>query len=210
VGVNLDEIKSRIYCHRGYWENENQQNSLPAFAKAVANGFGVETDIRDYQGSIVISHDSASNSSLSIEELPKTGTPIALNLKADGLLGLNRKSLEALLSVKGTFVFDGSIPEMLRYKELGFSHALRISEYEREVPWKPEFIWLDSFHSDWWSEIDLLREFSEKHFVIVVSPELHSRQYARVWDLLCAEMNRGNPNLGICTDYPNQFLDLFV
>jgi hypothetical protein len=203
-------MKSKIYCHRGYWESGDQQNSLAAFAKAVANGFGIETDIRDYQGSIVISHGSASNSSLSIEELPKTGTPIALNLKAEGLLGLNRKSLEALLTVKGTFVFDGSIPEMLRYRELGFSHALRMSEYEREIPWKPEFIWLDSFYSDWWIEIDLLREFSEKHFVIVVSPELHNRQYARVWDLVCEEMSRGNLNLGICTDYPNQFLDLFI
>ena len=209
MGVNLGELKSKIYCHRGYWESKDQQNSLHAFAKAAANGFGVETDIRDFQGSIVIAHDSASNSSLSIEELPKAPTPIALNLKAEGLLELNRKALEELLTVKGTFVFDGSIPEMLKYKEWGFSHALRLSEHEREIPWKPEFIWLDSFHSDWWIEIDILRKFSEKHFVIVVSPELHNRQYAQVWDLLREEINGGNLNLGVCTDYPSQFLDLF-
>ena len=86
MDVNLDELKSKIYCHYGHWDSEDQQNFLLEFLKAVENGFGVETDIRDSQSPKLISHDSVSNSSFSIEDLPKSGTPIAINVKADGLV----------------------------------------------------------------------------------------------------------------------------
>jgi hypothetical protein len=86
VDVNLDELKLEIYCQYGHWDSEDQQNFLLEFLKAVAYGFGVETDIRDSQSPKPISHDSVSNSSFSIEELPKSGTPIAINVKVDGLV----------------------------------------------------------------------------------------------------------------------------
>ena len=84
MDVNLDKLK--IYRHYGHWDSEDQQNFLLEFLKAVAYGFGFETDIRDSQSPKLISHDSVSNSSLSIEELLKSATPIAINVKADGLV----------------------------------------------------------------------------------------------------------------------------
>ena len=48
--------KSQIIAHRGYWCCEKEQNSERAFRKALSGGYGIETDVRDLNGEIVISH----------------------------------------------------------------------------------------------------------------------------------------------------------
>ena len=47
----------QIISHRGFWKNDEEKNTLEAFQKSFSNGFGIETDIRDLDGRIVISHD---------------------------------------------------------------------------------------------------------------------------------------------------------
>ncbi|MCM1195177.1 MAG: glycerophosphodiester phosphodiesterase [Firmicutes bacterium] len=47
-------------AHRGLFDNDNgiPENSLPAFEKAVANGFGIETDVQmSKDGVLVVFHD---------------------------------------------------------------------------------------------------------------------------------------------------------
>lgn len=207
MGVDLTNLKKRIYCHRGYWTSVDNQNSLEAFVKAATHGFGIETDIRDHLGTIAVSHDPIIASGFEIEKLPSAGVPIALNLKSDGLLSIGSSRLKEMLLADGTFVFDGSIPEMLRYRNAGLSHALRLSEYERELSWSSPFVWLDAFHSDWWIETDLLKKLSEEHFVVVVSPELHQRECRFAWEAVLSEMLNTNENIGICTDNPDKFLE---
>ncbi len=46
-----------IISHRGFWKKSNEENSLKAFEESLSNGFGIETDIRDHDGNLVISHD---------------------------------------------------------------------------------------------------------------------------------------------------------
>lgn len=208
MGFDAESMKSKIYCHRGFWASVEQQNAAEAFENAIRSGFGIETDIRDHQGSIVISHDPVGSSFVKLDILSKTSTPIALNLKADGLIKIGEIAIEQYLRNQGSFVFDGSIPEMLKYRERNLPHALRLSEYEREVAWLSQYIWLDAFESDWWIKEDTLKFLTEKHFVVVVSPELHGRSKSRVWEIVSAEMINGNPNLGICTDYPDQFAEM--
>ena len=54
-----------IIAHRGLWQDtknpndKSAQNTLKAFERAFEGGFGVETDLRDFAGQIVISHDIA-------------------------------------------------------------------------------------------------------------------------------------------------------
>ena len=53
-------MKSVWYAHRGLWDGEKPENSLPAFRAAVEHGFGIETDIhitRDDQ--LVVFHDDS-------------------------------------------------------------------------------------------------------------------------------------------------------
>lgn len=39
-----------ILSHRGLWNKSSEQNTLEAFNLSFENGFGVETDLRDYGG----------------------------------------------------------------------------------------------------------------------------------------------------------------
>jgi glycerophosphoryl diester phosphodiesterase len=47
----------QILAHRGYWQNRKEQNTKEAFIRAFGMGSGVETDLRDCNGEVVISHD---------------------------------------------------------------------------------------------------------------------------------------------------------
>ena len=47
----------KILSHRGYWKAPIEKNTREAFVRSFALGFGTETDIRDYMGELVISHD---------------------------------------------------------------------------------------------------------------------------------------------------------
>jgi len=82
-----------IISHRGYWLDETEKNSLAAFNRSFSLGFGTETDVRDWDGKLVISHDPANSESLSLEQLLKlylqypSKPTLALNIKADGLQG---------------------------------------------------------------------------------------------------------------------------
>ena len=196
------EGSSRILAHRGIWDSYSQ-NSYEAINEAFERGFGVETDIRLFSNQIVLSHDPVNldlapplRSILAKENL------VALNIKMDGLLSfLDLQILES----SNYFFFDGSIPEIFRYKQAGLRVACRLSEFEAELPWDSPIIWLDSFLSDWWTEGDILPRLSENAFVVIVSPELHGRDYRHAWDVLANEITRDNPNLAICTDFPARF-----
>ena len=46
-----------ILAHRGCWGQSVKRNSFEALKRALEEGFGIETDFRDCNGVIVISHD---------------------------------------------------------------------------------------------------------------------------------------------------------
>ena len=83
--------KKEILSHRGYWKKANEKNLPIAFEQSFSLGFGTETDIRDYKGQLVISHDIADEKCISVKEMFNIYTkhdstlPLALNIKADGL-----------------------------------------------------------------------------------------------------------------------------
>lgn len=58
-----------IIAHRGYWLNPSEKNTTLAFSRALQYGFGIETDFRDFDGALVVSHDPPSASSMKISEL---------------------------------------------------------------------------------------------------------------------------------------------
>ena len=90
-----------ILAHRGLWKSPSEKNSLTVLRRALHSGFGVETDIRDYAGDIVISHDIADASCECLETFLRSykedGSclPLALNIKSDGLHHPLKKLLES-------------------------------------------------------------------------------------------------------------------
>jgi hypothetical protein len=142
---------------------------------------------------------------MEFHELTQMFSTFALNLKEDGLQECIIRERD-WIETTNSFVFDGSIPEMYRYHKLGIPHALRISEFEKTLPWKSNALWLDSFYEDWWIDDSSVDKLMEDSNTIVVSPELHGRDARFVWDVLAKRHADGFSNFSICTDRPSEFL----
>ena len=59
----------KIISHCGYWGSIKDRNTLGAFQKSLIHGFGIEVDIRDYNNTIIISHDLPDKQCDSLEDL---------------------------------------------------------------------------------------------------------------------------------------------
>ena len=95
---------------------------------------------------------------------------------------------------------------MLKFKNLNFPHALRLSEYEQSLAWPVRYVWLDGFYSDWWINNKKINRIMEKKEIIIVSPEIHGREHKKVWEWLLIKRNEGHSNLSICTDKPEEII----
>jgi hypothetical protein len=199
-------FSSRLFAHRGLWSNSLKPNSIKALAEAKNRGFSAETDLRIYRGEIYLAHDPSDvEFAPKLKDIDFENFKLALNLKEDGLLSTLTPHLE-LFQENRSFVFDGSIPQMYQINKAGFPHAMRMSEFERDLPWNSGIIWLDSFTSDWWLNDEKILHFFEKFRVIVVSPELHRRDPLKSWERLRSISEQGL-EFEVCTDKPNQFMD---
>ncbi|MBR0289371.1 MAG: hypothetical protein IJQ82_10360 [Selenomonadaceae bacterium] len=199
----------KILCHRGFWHKPEEKNSLVALKFAVAQGYGFESDVRDYCGQLVISHDIANEKSPALEEVLKilAGAEdkfcFAINIKADGLVGELKNLLEKY-SLKNYFVFDMSVPQMLWYRNAGMKFFTRQSEFEKFLTLYDEAagVWLDAFESDDWITVELIKNhLARGKKVCVVSPELHEREPQKFWSLL---KQIKSSDLYLCTDLPTK------
>lgn len=201
-----------ILSHRGYWKAAQEKNTLRAFERSFSMGFGTETDIRDYKGELVISHDIADEKCIKVEDFFQIysdfneSLPLALNIKADGLQ-LKLKSLLAQFYIENYFVFDMSVPEGLIYLKHGLKAFTRESEYE-VVPSFYEMakgIWMDEFQHHWIDMTVLQKHIFNGKKVCVVSPDLHNRDYKKEWqDYKQIEKEVEYKNIMICTDHPEE------
>src|SRR3546814_4935266 len=116
-------LPMQILAHRGFWNVPEEKNSWTAIERAFASGFGIETDIRDQHGRLVISHDPPSGRCIDFQDVlalhRRHGAPgpMALNVKADGLQGLfTAEFAGAPTNADDYFFFDMSIPDALGYR----------------------------------------------------------------------------------------------
>jgi hypothetical protein len=201
-----------ILSHRGYWKEVLEKNTKSAFELSFALGFGTETDIRDHDGQLVISHDMANENSMLAEEFFKiyrtlgNGLPLALNIKADGL-HQNLKNLLVKYEVENYFVFDMAVPDGLTYANQNFITYTRQSEFEA-VPAYYEMaqgIWIDEFYKHWVTDEVIERHLEAGKSICIVSPELHRRDCAVEWNhYRLLEQRIGRDRLMLCTDLPEK------
>lgn len=187
----------QLVAHRGLWETRSCRNTRTAFRRAWAAGYGIETDVRDLGGSLVISHDMPHGGEQSFEQFlddyvaaGRIGT-LALNIKADGLAA----SVHEACTVRGIddyFCFDMSIPDARTYLQRGMPVFGRLSELEPPSAFTRacEGIWLDAFEATWFDARDVRDILAAGQDVCVVSPELHGRDPKRLWNMLRAEIAR--------------------
>ena len=189
-----------ILEHRAGWCSDfnnfiekSLQNHLNSFRITFGRNNGVETDVRDLDGRIVISHDMPYTNDDKIvlfEEVLRqykaynTTSTLALNIKSDGLQKTVKDFLDKY-SITNYFFFDGSIPDIVNYDKHNLFFCLRHSDIEED----PEIvtprlydsknctgIWIDNFspltHDFITSDI-MIKHIKRGKFVVLVSPELH-------------------------------------
>lgn len=201
-----------VLSHRGYWKDAREKNREIAFSRSFDLGFGTETDVRDRNGSLVISHDMPNGDELTLADflriVGRRDLPLALNIKADGLIGDLKEALGSCPLSKW-FVFDMAVPDMRAYLQAGVPVFTRMSEVERTPAWLEQCagVWLDGFSDIWYdaTTIEILLRSGKK--VCVVSSELHGRNADAQWHML-----RGlsaHPGLMLCTDHPEKAQHFF-
>lgn len=205
-----------ILAHRGWWLEPAEKNTFVAFGRAFDSGFGVETDLRDALGNVVISHDVPHSGEKSFDDFIALVSQydfspmLALNVKADGLQALARKGLGEYCNY---FFFDMSVPDCLGYKKSGLTFYSRKSDIE-----EPSFyaecsgVWLDNFSSGALDVESLKKYLMDGKRVALVSPELHGFEYNNYWALLkefIVNNPKGQNQISLCTDYPGDAKEYF-
>jgi len=202
----------QILSHRGYWKLKKERNMVIAFKRSFELGFGVELDVRDYCGKLVVSHDIPDSNSLSFRDVLEIHSKynpdlfLAINIKSNGL----HKLLFALLNgyeIKNYFIFDMTIPDMLEYLSFGMKVFTRESEFEV----KPLFyekacgIWMDEFRIAWITGQKIRKHVKNDKSICIVSPELHRREHLIRWKGYKAMFKRLNKEkILFCTDFPEE------
>jgi hypothetical protein len=203
-----------LLAHRGIWHQPDERNTLDALTAAFAAGWGVETDLRDLAGRVVISHDCPpANHELDLETLlsawrdhDRAGR-LALNVKADGLQGLVLAALEPAEHDR-VFVFDASVPDERLWLRAGsIPTFVRHSELEPHPEATPHYalaagVWLDAFDGPWWTAATVAAHLAAGRQVAIVSPELHGRDPQACWQLLADAGLWHRPGVLLCTDLP--------
>jgi len=200
-----------LLSHRGFWKTADQKNTKEANELSFKNGWGIETDIRDYNKELVISHDIATDNDYTTEFLFDQyrsagikGT-LALNIKADGLSKMLLLLLEKY-NISDYFVFDMSVPETLRYLDAGMKVFIRCSEFEKpdETLYnRSEGIWLDIFKSVWYDKNFVNLHVASGKKVAFVSPELHGRDEPKLWQMIKENNWEQSSDIMLCTDLPD-------
>lgn len=201
-----------IISHRGYWKTIEEKNTKIAFERSFQLGFGTETDIRDRGGQLVIAHDMAKDTDMTLhaflEIYGQCGLPLAINIKADGLAAKLRETLQ-VYKVTNYFVFDCAVPDLREHIRVGNTAYARLSDVEPAPAWldRVQGIWLDAFETDWYQESDILAMIKLGKRVCIVSPELHGRDPADAWKRLRPLADE--PQLTLCTDHPEKAKEYF-
>lgn len=204
-----------IIAHRGYWKSIEEKNTIKAMNNAFAERLGVETDFRDRDEKLKVSHNMSLESCLDAEEFFKLykNSPftLALNIKADGIQ-IPLKKLILKYNIKEYFCFDMSVPDTLGYIKEELNFFTRESEYESVPSFydKAAGVWLDGFISDdWITSEKVIGHINKGKKVCIVSPELHGREYRAVWKKYKEYAFQNNDQIILCTDYPVEARSFF-
>ena len=206
-----------ILAHRGYWNRKVKRNSDQAIRLALDNGYGFESDIRDYCERLVISHNIADKTAFDAEVVFKwlhefeDKYTFAINIKADGLKDVLTSFL-LKYEITNYFLFDMSVPQMVEFMNMNLTFFTRQSEIELEpcLYDKASGVWIDGFWStDWISDSLLSKHLENEKKICLVSPELHGRtDYKLFWKKIKDyQIDKGKEML--FTDVPDEEKEFF-
>jgi len=204
-------------AHRGLWTGPAERNTLSAFRAAFRRGWGVELDVRDLGGELVVSHDPPLRGALRFAALVdlylEHGTPgcLAVNVKADGLEEMVADALRPVERDRW-FGFDMAVPDALRYARGGLPLFTRHSDVEAAPALyaQAEGVWLDDFAGGWITRETIAAHLTAGKRVAIVSPELHGHDNVAVWEAWREWDVWTSPEVLLCTDHPTEAEETFA
>ena len=208
----------QILAHRGLWKRNIDKNSMNSFILSFKENIGIETDLRDFNGDIVISHDPVDDNKdiilfedlLKFYKKYKSEEMLALNIKSDGII-LKAENLLNKFEIKNYFFFDMSIPELVSAHRHNIKKIFcRNSEYEssEKVLNLTTGVWIDSFDGIHRNLINSLLYYLNKNKKIaIVSPELHRKDHKLMYDcwegIKFSDIPKNSKEfIMLCTDNP--------
>ena len=210
----------KIISRRGYWIDSKEKNTEIAFKRSISEGFGIETDVRDYNGELVVSHDvlPANKKPFSFNEFLELFVSckypdalLAINIKSDGIQDMLATSLNEY-GLKSYFTFDMSIPSLyFAYQQTGLKIFSSVNEYIKKpiAMERCNGIWLDAYVDTWYKIEDIKSYIIKGKDVCIVSPELHGREHKAFWELIKSSGLVLHNELSLCTDFPSESRGFF-
>lgn len=202
----------RILAHRGCLTSERQGNTRSSWLECFASGFGIEVDLRDHNGSLVLSHDPAAGSEPAtltqlFTDWSDAGAmhPVGINIKSSGLGSLITATLGHLPAQ--WFLFDHAVPDLVAQQRMGLRCYPRLSELETDYATGVPGLWVDSFNGTYPEVAELASLVGDGVNIVLVSPELHGRPHQMLWDSWSQLAE--NPFVSICTDFAVAADDFF-
>jgi hypothetical protein len=147
--------------------------------KVIPNEHGVEIDLRESNGEIILSHDPYAQGDRFSDWLQHfRHRLIILNVKEDGLEDRIIDQLNQI-GISEYFFLDQPFPTLCKSLKNGLFAAVRYSEYERlpvGLPWKFNWVWIDSLSGSWDHLSSIRRNLDGMDpSLCLVSPELQGR-----------------------------------
>ncbi len=200
-----------VISHCGCWKNPEERNSVAAFARSFALGFGSATEVRDSLGQLVIAHELPLGGEMGLDAFlhlaRRRHLPLALNIRSAGLAALLAR---AMRDYQGEwFAFDMAVPDLRAHLAAGNPVYTRLSDIEPRPACLDACagVWLDSFEGQWYGRTVIEDLLARGKRVCVVSPELHGRDPSALWTSL--RRLAAHPNLALCTDKPELAMQHF-
>lgn len=133
---DIGDLLGWDYAHRGLWNENRPENSLPAFRAAVEGGFGIELDVHlTADGRLVVHHDNSLQRMCGVDKRIAQST--LAEIRACRLLDTGEAvpTFDEVLEI-----VDGKVPLIVEIKvEKGNHAALSKTVYERmqryDGPW---------------------------------------------------------------------------
>ena len=197
---------------------------MDAFKLALNENYGLETDLRDFNGSIVISHDPVIDEKeillfedlLKYYKISKSEKMIALNIKSDGIISKAEYLLNKF-EIKNYFFFDMSIPELINAHRKNIKQIFcRDSEYESTEKFLnfTDGVWVDSFDGIHENLTNSILFLYKRKKIAIVSPELHGKDLGLMYNCWGKIKSLDIPkefkkNIMLCTDKPSIAKEFF-
>jgi glycerophosphoryl diester phosphodiesterase len=198
----------KIICHRGYWKKTSDQNSLPSCLLGLDKFDGIEIDLKNNRGEIVLSHDplAPKQRPIALRDIFAKNTKgfYALNIKEDGL-GPGLKDLISRYGISNYMCFDLSSPEEVKYRSLGLTAFKRFGDHDPLPKAIKSGIVVDVFNEQKYSSIiNQLPSISKNYPLFFISPELHHHPVEKTWTKIKKLIQSKNYQAYLCTDLPQE------